>query len=97
MDNQYENILLEVFKILGGAIIGIICTIYYNKYNDKRIERKELFIKMIVSKGSLKVPQQLIEAMNLIPVLFKGNKKIIGKYNDYFATLCIPIEQVSPD
>lgn len=95
MDNQYENVLLEVLKILLGAVIGIICTIYYNKYNDKKIERKELFIKMIVAKGSLKIPQQLIEAMNLIPILFKGNKKIISKYNDYFSTLCLPIEQVS--
>lgn len=94
METGYDNALMEITKIVFGAIIGIVCTIIYNRYNDRRAERKELFIKMIVAKGSLRISQELIEAMNLIPILFKGNKKIIGIYNNYFASLCLPIEQV---
>jgi len=94
---DYTLLMTEASKIFAGAVLGTLVTTWYKNKNDKRKERKELFVRLVAAKGYMRLPQRVIDDINMIEIIFRGEKKVIEKYRTYYADLCTPVEQINHD
>lgn len=94
---DYTILITEASKIFAGGVLGTIVTTWYKNRNDKKKERKELFVRLVAAKGYMRLPQRVIDDINMIEIIFKGEKKVIEKYRIYYADLCTPVEQINHD
>lgn len=92
---DYSLVITEVAKILVGIVIGTIFTSWYKDLKSKKQDRKELFRRLVAAKGYVRVPQRIIDDINMIEILFRGHKKVIEKYQIYYADLCTPFEKLN--
>lgn len=86
---DYNLLITEAAKVLIGAIIGTLFTHYYKDFKEKKNQQKGLFIRMITAKSYLKIPQGLINDMNIIPILFRGHKTILSYYHQYMESISV--------
>lgn len=84
---DYNLIMAEAAKLLFGGVLGTVFTSYYKDFKAKKQLQKQLFFRLIVARGHLKIPQTFIDDLNTIQVLFKGCKKVLAKYEVYFKSL----------
>lgn len=91
---EYETIIIEAIKYIIGGVVGTIATTYYKEFKAKKMEQRNLFIRMIAAKSYLKIPQYLINDMNIIEVIFRRDKRVLEKYRIYYTDLCLPPEQL---
>lgn len=87
---NYEQIAIEASKVFVGVGIGTVFTTWYKDFKQRKIERRFLLMRMIASKGYIGVPQSLIDDLNTIEIIFRKNKKVLGKYHAYYEELCQP-------
>lgn len=92
---DYNDLVEEIFKVLVGAIFGGLITIWYKDHLERKKEKHNFFIRMLSYRGHLSVPQQLIDDLNVISILFKGNKGVIEKWKVYFDFLSNGVQQSS--
>ena len=90
---DYASIILETAKIFIGIIIGTIFTTWYKDFKDKKLDKRKLFLRMIISKGYIKIPQTLINDLNTIEILFRKNKKVLQHYQLYYKSLSQPYQE----
>ena len=91
---EYTSMITEISKLLIGAIIGPLFTTWYKDFKAKKESKRELFIRMIKSRGYVTIPQVLIDDLNAIDVLFRKNKRVIQKWQTYLTDLSVPEDKL---
>jgi hypothetical protein len=91
---DYNTLMVEIGKLIVGIFLGTIFTTWYKDFKRKKDDRKWMFIRLLDSKSYVKIPQSRISDLNMLPVLFRGKKKVLEKYNSYYKELCLPADQL---
>lgn len=85
---DYTLVITEIGKVLFGVVIGTFITGWYKDFKSKKEDRKRLFLRLVAAKGYIKLPQSLIDDVNMIELIFRNNKKVIEKYRIYYDEIC---------
>lgn len=89
---DYNTIILEVAKLLTGIITGTLFATWYKNVKDIKADKRMVFRRLLIAKGYMKIPQFIIDDLNTVEVIFRGNNNVISRYRDYYAELATPPE-----
>jgi uncharacterized protein YsxB (DUF464 family) len=82
--------------VIIASVITFVITTVYNFYQQKRKDRMNVF-KTLVSFQCTELSPQKTEAVNLIRIIFYGDKNVMASYDKYINVLKKPAEHVTFD
>jgi len=80
-------IIINTIAIILGPIIAVIVTLIYQNYKAKRNDREHLFKVLMVNRKAYPPDREWIKALNVIPIYFANNKKILSMWYQYYNLL----------
>lgn len=89
-----NEIIFDVSKLVLGGVGGAILNNWYKDIKSKKNDRRRMFLRLLSSKSYLNITQEKIEDLNMLPILFRGKKKILEKYYAYYTELSLPENRV---
>lgn len=81
---------INLAALLLSPVIAVVVTLGFQGRKEKRGRKERLFQTLMTYRMANPPPRELVQALNLIDVVFKENKEVRGLWKDYFAMLCRP-------
>ncbi len=75
--------IISIIAIITGPIFAVIITLWYQKRNEKRNSKMQLFMSLMAHRKEFPVNQEWVNALNLIDVIFVSNKQVVTLWHDY--------------
>ena len=77
---------LTIFAIIIGPTIGVLITLWSNKRKEKHRQRMTLFLTLLAYRKTYPIPDEFINSLNMIDVVFHKNNKVINSWKLLFAS-----------
>lgn len=68
---------LTIAAIVIGPALAVALTLYIERKRQKRRERMYVFMRLWRMRNTLPMPQDFVDALNEIDVVFHGKNRII--------------------
>jgi len=76
-----------VVAIVFGPVSAILISLWYQNRKQKLETKEKLFIALMAHRKSFPPPQELVNALNLISVVFEDCSKVVKQWNEYYDLL----------
>ncbi len=75
---------LTIFAILAGPTVGVLIAIWTNMIKEKNLQRMNLFLRLLTSRKSYPFPNDFVDALNLIDVVYHKHNKVINAWKNLY-------------
>lgn len=76
-----------VIAIVFGPVSAIIISLWYQNRKQKLDTKERLFITLMAHRKALPPPQDLVNALNLINVVFSDCPRVVAQWHEYLDLL----------
>jgi hypothetical protein len=76
-----------IVAIVFGPVSAIIISLWYQRRRQKIDMKEKLFITLMAHRKALPPTQDLVNALNLIDVVFDDSPKVITHWHEYYDLL----------
>jgi hypothetical protein len=81
--------LVNIFAILLSPVIAVLITLWYQRRKEKRDTKIKLFTTLMTYRKALPRNPELVNALNLIDVVFSDHPKVLKSWHNYYDLLNI--------
>ena len=74
----------SICAILISPVIAVAITLWYNDVKEKKRQKMNLFLTLIAERKTFPIPTKFVNSLNMIDVVFHGNKKVITAWKALF-------------
>ena len=86
MSTQWMNII----AVITGPVIAVIITLVYQRHRLQQDIRHNLFLTLMTHRKAIPPSAALINALNILDVVFHKNPTVLKLWHEYFEILCQP-------
>ncbi len=81
---------INVGALLLSPVVAVLVTIWIQVHQQTHARKERLFETLMKFRMANPPPRELVDALNLIDVVFKSNDEVRRLWKDYFEMLCRP-------
>ncbi len=79
---------MNLLAVLFSPVIAVVITLWYQNRKEKRDAKLRLFITLMAQRKSMPPAYDLVNALNLIDVVFQDHDKVLQLWHEYYDLLC---------
>lgn len=79
--------ILAILAVIVGPISAVIITLWYQSRKQKLETKERIFLTLMAHRKAFPPPQELVNALNLIRVVFANCPKVVSLWHEYYDLL----------
>ncbi|MEO8886584.1 MAG: DUF6680 family protein [Mucilaginibacter sp.] len=79
---------INILAILISPVFAVCITLWYQNRAEKLKTKRSVFFTLMKYRNSIHIPNEYVEALNSIDVVFHKQQNIVNLWAEYYDNLC---------
>lgn len=88
--NAHAMNIINIIAIITGPLFAVLVTLWWQQRKQRRDAEQHLFLTLMAHRRRLPPTVELVNALNVIDVVFAKHPQVVNLWHQYYATLVNP-------